>query len=153
MVLIETICFLVVAAFLSAQMIYWLWWCFGSPKPVYLDNLDYPLAATAERGRILSHYGLWIAGKFTQYEDKQLQQHIQKGGNLDNYEPLHLNFWKAAGCCIFCFAVWACLPLAVVWYWIAARYLGAILDIWQIFGLFWVFATLTLTALKREMEE
>lgn len=151
MVLIELFAYFVCAAFLSAQAIYWFWWFMGSPAVI--DEMQ--MFCEAKRGRIFSKLGSWIAKKYNDFEETKYNDFIAKNTNNPKaaYEPTHLNFWKIAGCCIYCFAVWANLFLFAAWLYIAAENLN-----YQIAAILptvfiWLFYTvLTLFFIKKEFQ-
>lgn len=148
-ILLEAFAFITLAAFLSGQAIYWLWWFIGSP--VIIDN-----NCEIQEGRIFSFWGRFIA---KQYDIVETQKHLDFLAQFPNgeptkpYMPTHLNFWKIAGCCIYCMAVWAAAALAVFWDYLAVQnlnYNGGFF----ITAFAWFFYTfLTLFFVKKEFEQ
>lgn len=151
MLLIELFAYFVCAAFLSAQAIYWIWWFIGSPAIV--DEMQ--MFCEAKRGRIFSRFGVWIAKKYSKLEESKylefLVENKNKNQDTPEYEPTHLNFWKIAGCCIYCFAVWAALILFGFWWLIAVKNLNYPSDAYFTTAFVWLFYTfLTLFFIKKE---
>lgn len=158
MILIQIFAFVVCAAFLSAQAAYWWWWFIGSPQAIGAGDIE---QAIHTEGRIFSFIGRFIAKRYSQLELEKYSEFIENAPyntttnqyeSKQPYQPTHLNFWKIAGCCIYCMAVWAAAVLAVFWYFVAAQYLdynGGFLANFAI----WVFYTvLTLFFIKKELD-
>lgn len=158
MILIQIFAFVGCASFLSAQAVYWLWWFMGSPYVVDAGDLS---QSTASEGRIFSFWGRFITKRYNALELAKYMQFIEKfpynaetkqHEPTQQYQPTHLNFWKIAGCCIFCLGVWVAAILSVIWYFIAAQNLGYEADFLTT-AFIWVFYTFfTLFFLKREVE-
>lgn len=147
MILIELFAYFVCAAFLSAQAIYWFWWFIGSPAVV--DEMQ--MFCEAKRGRIFSQFGAWISKKYTEFELAKYDEWQQTANENTEYQPTHLNFWKIAGCCIYCFAVWAALILFVFWLFIAFQNLHYPSGAYFTTVFIWLFYTvLTLFFIKKE---
>ena len=73
-------------------------WTFGEP---YNE-------AGVSNGRIFSAYGRWIRKGFEREENKILL-------NINDGNPhTKLNYWKALGMCYYCFNVYVCFALSVV---------------------------------------
>lgn len=130
--LIELGALLFVAAYLSASVVFWLWWSMGSPQVDADSGL-----AFAEKGRLFSFYGTFIANRYNDIESNPNR----------TQRP---NFYKALGACVFCFSVWACLAMSFAWGYIANRYLQP-----DLCALGWAFLCpnyifLTLSMLKKQ---
>lgn len=158
MIIIEIFAFMTAAAFLSAQAIYWLWWFMGSPYVVDAGDIT---QATAADGRIFSFLGRFVAKKYSEFELQKYSEFIENAPYNNatkqyeptmKYEPTHLNFWKIAGCCIYCMAVWVAAFFAIIWYFIAAQNLGYNAGVFLTSFIWFFYTFFTLFFIKKELE-
>lgn len=95
--LLHILSFILIGAVIGAFTMF-LEWTFGEP---YNEN-------GVINGRIFSFYGRWIRKNFDRDENKILLK-IKEGN-----PHTKLNYWKALGMCYYCFNVYVCMLLSMV---------------------------------------
>lgn len=97
-------------AYINAYFAVWIWRAMGSPTP-----------ESVNLGMIFSKYGAWVVSKY-------IERDMYISALPQNKKPI--NFYKALGACLFCFASW----IGIIFMIVEVLFLLDISFFWRIFA-------------------